>query len=222
MDELEAKILQLIQETCQHPSGSLARQKGLNQIILLIQKTGKLLRGTGIPDAEEALQETWWFFCRNLCEATSAKEPYNPDKSSVITWINNYLSYRLQDKKISFYEQKKKFNFLLEDNEQQIDPANLIPAPPEPRPILNEIQEWLKNESTQLQRIHIRDRPDVNCYVLITRRLPPETAWIDLSLEFDIPVATVSNFYQRQCFPRLLNFGKSQAYFDSEGYFDIS
>ena len=220
MDELEAKILQLIQETCQHPTGSLARQKGLNQIILLIQKTGKLLRGTGIPDAEEALQETWWFFCRNLCEATSAKEPYNPDKSSVITWINNYLSYRLQDKRISYYEQKSKFDFLLEENDQ-LDPANLIPAPTEPRPILNEIQEWLKTNSSELKRIHIRNRPDVNSYILITRRLPPEKSWLDLSVEFGIPVATLSNFYQRQCFPRLLNFGKSQAYFDSEGYFDI-
>jgi hypothetical protein len=220
MDELEAKILQLIQQTCQHPSGSIARQKGLNQIILLIQKTGKLLRGTGIPDAEEALQETWWFFCRNLCEATSAKEPYNPDKSSVITWINNYFSYRLQDKRISYYEQKSKFDFFLEENEQ-IDPASLIPAPTEPRPILNEIQEWLKTSSSELKRIHIRYRSDVNCYVLITRRLPPETSWLDLSVEFGIPVATLSNFYQRQCFPRLLNFGKSQAYFDSEGYFDI-
>jgi hypothetical protein len=220
MDELEVKILQLIQETCQHPSGSLARQKGLNQIILLIQKTGKLLRGTGIPDAEEALQETWWFFCRNLCEATSAKEPYNPDKSSVITWINNYFSYRLQDKRISYYEQKSKFDFFLEENDQ-IDPASLIPAPTEPRPILNEIQEWLKTNSSELKRIHIRNRPDVNSYILITRRLPPEKSWLDLSVEFGIPVATLSNFYQRQCFPRLLNFGKSQAYFDSEGYFDI-
>ena len=220
MDELEVKILQLIQETCQHPSSSLARQKGLNQIILLIQKTGKLLRGTGIPDAEEALQETWWFFCRNLCEATSAKEPYNPDKSSVITWINNYFSYRLQDKRISYYEQKSKFDFFLEENEQ-IDPANLIPAPTEPRPILNEIQEWLKTNSPELKRIHIRNRPDVNSYILISRRLPPEKSWLDLSVEFGIPVATLSNFYQRQCFPRLLNFGKSQAYFDSEGYFDI-
>ncbi|MBS9389232.1 MAG: sigma-70 family RNA polymerase sigma factor [Dolichospermum sp. WA123] len=220
MDELEAKILQLIQETCQHPTGSLARQKGLNQIILLIQKTGKLLRGTGIPDAEEALQETWCFFCRNLCEATSAKEPYNPDKSSVITWINNYFSYRLQDKRISYYEQKSKFDFFLEENDQ-LDPANLIPAPTEPRPILNEIQEWLKTNSSELKRIHIRNRPDVNSYILITRRLPPEKSWLDLSVEFGIPVATLSNFYQRQCFPRLLNFGKSQAYFDSEGYFDI-
>jgi hypothetical protein len=221
MDELEVKILQLIQEICQHPSGSIDRQKGLNQIIFLIQKTGKLLRGTGIPDAEEALQETWFFFCRNLCEATTAKESYNPQKSSVITWINNYLSYRLKDKQISFYEQKNKFDFLLENNAQQIDPASLIPSPPEPRPILSEVKEWLETNYLELKRIYIRDRPDANCYVLIDRRLPPETSWIDLSIEFDIPVATLSNFYQRQCFPRLLNFGKSQAYFDSEGYFDI-
>ncbi|MFM7407669.1 MAG: sigma-70 family RNA polymerase sigma factor [Cuspidothrix sp.] len=220
MDEIEVKILQLIQETCQHSRDSIARQKGLNQIILLIQKTGKLLRGTGTPDAEEALQETWWYFCRNLCEATSAKEPYNPEKSSVITWINNYFSYRLKDKQISYYEQKSKFDFFLEKNDH-LYPANLIPAPTQPRPILNEIKEWLRKNYSELKRIHIRDHPDVNCYILISRRLPPETYWIDLSVEFGIPVATLSNFYQRQCFPRLLNFGKSQAYFDKEGYFDI-
>lgn len=221
MDKTETDILQLIQETCQYPSGSLERQKKLNQLILLIQSTGKLLRGTGVPDAEEALQETWWFFCRNLCEATTAKESYNSEKSSVITWINNYLSYRLKDKQIRFYEQKNQFKTPFDNEEQEIDPTDLIPAPTEPRPILDEIQEWLKTNYEQLRRIHIRERPDVNCYVLISRRLPPETAWIDLSKEFDISVATLSNFYQRQCFPRLLNFGKSQAYFDSEGYFDI-
>lgn len=221
MDELEAKILLLIQETCQYPSRSIARQKGLNQIILLIQKTGKLLRGTGIPDAEEALQETWWYFCRNLCEATTAKEPFNPEKSSVITWINSYLSYRLQDKRISSYEQKNKFNVIPEKDEQPIDPSDLIPALSEPRPILNDIQEWLETNSSELKRIHIRGRPDVNSYVLICRRLPPETSWVDLSKEFDLPISTLANFYQRRCFPLLLNFGKSQAYFDSEGYFDI-
>ncbi|NET73535.1 MAG: sigma-70 family RNA polymerase sigma factor, partial [Sphaerospermopsis sp. SIO1G2] len=212
MAEIEARILQLIEDTCQHPSGSLERQKRLNQLIMLIQSTGKILRGTGIPDAEEALQETWCYFCRNLCEATTAKEAFNPQKSSVTTWINNYLNYRLKDKQINVYAQKNQFITPFENEEKEIDPTDLIPAPQEPRPILAEIQEWLKTNYEQLKRIHIRERPDVNCYVLISRRLPPETAWIDLSQEFDIPVATLSNFYQRQCFPRLLNFGKSQAY----------
>ena len=223
MAEIEAEILQLIQETCQHPSGSLERQKGLNKLIMLIQSTGKILRGADVPepDAEEALQETWWYFCRNLCEATTAKEPYNPEKSNVTTWINNYLSYRLKDKRINLYAEKNQFPTPFDNDEKDIDPSDLIPAPQEPRPILDEIQEWLKTNYEQLRRIHIRQRPDVNCYVLISRRLPPETAWTDLSTEFDIPVATLSNFYQRQCFPRLLNFGKSQAYFDNEGYFDI-
>jgi hypothetical protein len=221
MAEIEGEILQIIAETCQHPSGSLERQKGLNKLIMLIQSTGKILRGDSIPDAEEALQETWWYFCRNLCEATTAKEPFNPEKSSVTTWINNYFSYRLKDKRIRIYEQKNKFTQQITNEEKEIDPSDLIPAPQTPSPILEEIQEWLKTNYEQLKKIHIRQRPDVNCYVLISRRLPPETSWTDLSTEFNIPVATLSNFYQRQCFPRLLNFGKSQAYFDSEGYFDI-
>ncbi|WP_353931336.1 sigma-70 family RNA polymerase sigma factor [Okeanomitos corallinicola TIOX110] len=221
MTEIEAKIIQLIQEICQYPSGSSERQKGLNKLIMLIQSTGKLLRGWGIPDAEEALQETWWYFCRNLCEATTAKEPFNPEKSSIFTWINNYLRYRLKDKQIRFYEQQNQFTTPFEKDEKEIDPTDLIPAPAQPRLILDEIEEWLKTNYQKLKRIHIRNRPDINCYVLISRRLPPETSWSDLSTEFDIPIATLSNFYQRQCFPLLLNFGKSQEYFDNEGYFDI-
>jgi hypothetical protein len=49
--------------------------------------------------------------------------------------------------------------------------------------------------------------------VLILRRLPPETPWKVLSEEFDIPSSTLSSFYQRQCLPRLREFGKSEGYF---------
>ncbi|BAT55840.1 hypothetical protein NOS3756_48340 [Nostoc sp. NIES-3756] len=200
MDELTA----LVKETCQHPRGSIERQKGLHEIIWRIQQSGKLLRGTGVRDAEDAIQKTWLYFCLNLCEATTSEEPYNSEKGNVITWLNSYLRYRLKD------------NIVSDNDIEELDPSDFIPARPEPPPILEEIEEWIKQEAHNLRRIYVSNRPDINCLVLIKRRLPPEASWKELSQEFGVPIATLSGFYQRHCFPRLLNFGKSQGYFDYE------
>ncbi|HEY9617311.1 MAG TPA: sigma-70 family RNA polymerase sigma factor, partial [Microcoleaceae cyanobacterium] len=98
------------------------------------------------------------------------------------------------------------------DVDDPFDPIANLPARPDVPPILDEIQVWLQQEGQQLRRIHVRDRPEINCLVLIQRRLPPETAWEQLSKEFGVAIATLSNFYQRECFPRLLAFGQSQGY----------
>lgn len=211
MDETEAQILQLVKQTCQYPRGSIERQKGLHRIILLIQQTGKLNWAKDMPDVEEALQQTWLYFCRNLCEATTAEQPYNPEKGSVIAWINGYLRFRVKD--INSRDPNRIYS-VLNENGEELDPLDLIPAPLEPPPILEEIREWLKREADNLCRIHIENRPDINCLILIERRLPPKTPWEDLSQEFGVAISTLSGFYQRRCLPRLLKFGNSQGYFD--------
>lgn len=213
--ELEDIILQLVKETCQHPRGSILRQKGLHKIIVLIQQTGKLLRGGGVIDVEEAFQQTWLYFCRNLCEASTAKEAYNANLGSVISWINGHLYYRIKDIQTKNTNTGyNRINFISNANGEELDPVNLIPAPPEAPPILEEIREWLQRQSHELSKIHIRNRPEVNCQVLIERRLPPETSWEDLSGEFGIPIPTLSSFYQRRCFPVLQNFGQSEGYIE--------
>ncbi len=196
MNELDERLRQLVIETCRHPRGSLERQKGLNQIVWQIQRSGRLLNGYGVPEREDALQKTWLYFSRNLCEATTCP-CYDPQTASVITWLNAYLKRRFEDNR-----QKPPGHV-----EWDGDP----PTPPEPQPILEKILEWVEQE-VQLRRIHVRDRPDVNCQVLILRRLPPETPWEVLAQEFGVPISTLSGFYQRKCFPRLLDFGKEQGY----------
>ncbi|NMG06212.1 sigma-70 family RNA polymerase sigma factor [Brasilonema sp. UFV-L1] len=213
MDELEEQILQLVKEACCHPRGSKERNKKLNEIIWLLQQSGRLLRSAGIPDAEDALQQTWLYFCRNLCETTTAKHPFDPEKNSIITWVNVYLRYRLKDCRIKAIEKEYwTAKPIVDINGQLVDPVDFIPARPEPPPILEEIRQWLEQEGTLLRSIHVRDRPDIHCQILIERRLPPETSWEVLSKEFGVAIATLSSFYQRECFPRLLNFGKSQGY----------
>ncbi|MCP6759532.1 MAG: sigma-70 family RNA polymerase sigma factor [Fischerella sp. CENA71] len=215
MDEFKAQILQLVQDACQHPRGSLERKRKLNKIIYLIQKSGKLSPTIAVSDAEEALQQTWIYFCQNLCEATTAKEAYNPNKGCVTCWLNIYLKYRLKDIYRSRQETRiKTISPVIGENGEEIDPVSLIPAPPEPSPLIKDIQEWLTTEAKKLQRIHISDRPDINCQVLIERRFILEIAWKDISQDFDVSITTVSGFYQRKCLPILEEFCKSQGYLD--------
>lgn len=206
------QLRQLVLATCSQPCGSLERQRRLNQLIWHIQRSGKLLRGSGVPNYEDALQQTWLYFCRNLCEAVTA-DPYDPTQASVITWINAYLKRRLQDNYQAVAEQQAKtLSWQPSDVNDPYDPIANLPARPDVPPILDEIHAWLERDSKPLRRVHVRDRPDIHCQVLIQRRLPPETSWEQLSQEFSVAIATLSNFYQRECFPRLLAFGQSQGY----------
>lgn len=203
------ELRQLIAVTCSHPPGSLERQKGLTQLIRMIQKSGKLLKDSTL-DYEDALQQTWIYLCRNLCEATTGSQ-YDPHQANVITWINAYLKRRLQDQKIALWEHQKQTVSLPLDSTH--NPLENLAKSTDSTSILPEIQEWVKQDPGGiLKKTFIRDRPDLNCQLLILRRLPPETSWEALAAEFKISSKTLSSFYSRQCLPRLREFGKQQGY----------
>jgi hypothetical protein len=224
-NEFDDQLRHLIQETCGYPKDSLNRKQGLNRIIYLMQKSGKIWRGGGsisLDDYEDALQQSWLFFCRNLCEAVTANQPYNPEKASAIAWFNNHLKYRLKDaqqevyrKEIYWGKDKRVFSQVDKDTGELTDPIDNIDAPPEnPPSMIEELQEWLESNKQKLSRIHLRDRPEINCYILIPRRLPPEPPWKTLEQEFGVSMKTLANFYQRHCLPLLEQWAISQGYLD--------
>src|SRR4028118_611444 len=104
MDGFEEHLRQLVTEACSHRVGSAARQKNLTKIIRLI--TRKLWK-ENTPYYQDALQQTWVYFCQNICEGNTG-EPYNPSRGSVVTWLNFYLKRRLQDFYIDDQKQKAK------------------------------------------------------------------------------------------------------------------
>lgn len=211
-DEVEEWLRQQVVETCRHKSSSTARQQGLTKIIRVIAKSGKLWKDNTFH-YEDALQQTWLYFCRNLCEATTGNK-YDPNRSSVTTWLNAYLKRRLQDAYIQ--EQAdlahRAFGQTLEIDEG-IDPLEILAAPPDIPPILETTRDWVQNDvDGELRRLYITGHPKVTCQVLILRRLPPETAWKTLAVEFDVSIPTLTSFYKRHCIPCLRKFGKSQGY----------
>ncbi|MEM9090785.1 MAG: SAV_2336 N-terminal domain-related protein [Cyanobacteria bacterium P01_F01_bin.53] len=180
-------IRQLIKETCQYPTGSPHRQRGLTKIIRAL---GPKLWRTDDAYYDAALQQTWIYFCRNLCEATTGRA-YDPDVASPVTWLNAYLKRRLKD-------------FAIAEKRTQPD---IIP------PWLEQVRAWAEADPDgTLAATHVSKHPTVTAQQLILRRLPPETPWKELSAEYGISVGTLSSFYQRQCLKRLQAFGKSEGY----------
>ena len=105
MDEIEERLHQLVEETCRQKLDSIERRLGLTKIVRLTVKSGRLWK-ENTPYYEDALQQTWLYFCRNLCEAATG-EKYDPNRSSVTTWLNAYLRRRLQDFRVQIQSQLK-------------------------------------------------------------------------------------------------------------------
>ncbi len=206
---LQEQLPYLVAQACQHPAGSAQRQKNLTKIIRLA--ANKLWK-ENTPYYQDALQQTWLYFCHNICEGNTGK-PYDPNRSSVLTWLNFYLKQRLRDCYVN--KQKETLTRVSTplgqldsvQTNQNVDPIENIPANPDVPPLLEEIRSWAKTDPEgELRRIHIANHPEVTCQVLILRRLPPEVSWKNLAAEFNLSVSTLSSFYQRQCLPYLRKF----------------
>jgi hypothetical protein len=210
MEKITRTLAQLIQEACEHPPGTRERQKKLTQIIRLVNK--KLWKESTVY-YEDALQETWMYFCQNVCEGKTAK-PYDPEQATVVTWLNNYLKWRLKDGFIKREKQKQQLATVrVDQNNQIIDPVANLPANPHVPPLLEEIEAWvLQDPEYILRQTHLDKHPEITCQLLILKRLPPETPWKTLAEQYGISAGTLSSFYQRKCKPLLRDFSKSQGY----------
>lgn len=216
MSELQ-RLTDLAQAVCQHPPGSRERKRALNQLIREIQKSGKLWHDYRDPDIyDEALQITWEYFCKNLCEATTTK-PFDPQESSITTWFNKHLKWRLYDlhtKKTTDWQQRK-WSQVVFDPENPIDPMMNIPdSRHDVPPILEVIQAWLEADTEpRLDAIHVKGRPEITARLLIQRHLPPEVSWKEVGEEVDYPPQLLASFYHRRCLPLLREFGKAEGFF---------
>jgi hypothetical protein len=211
MTNLDSRLRELVELACSQPPGHLVRQQALTQIIRTIDRQ---LWREYIDGYEDALQLTWLYFCRNICEATTG-ERYDPNRANLVTWLNNYLKHRVQDLNIDRFERLRTFTDALNlgTDGELIDVIDTIPAAPDIPPLLKDIRTWAETDTDgTLRSTHIQGHPQANCQLLILRRLPPETSWDSLSNELGISISTLSAFYQRRCQPILHNFGRSEGY----------
>ena len=217
MDELNEILQQLVKETCSYPKNSNNRHHNLTQIIKQLKHSRKLKPPSNLPtaDYDDILQKTWIYLCQNLCEAQTAKNPYDPKCSSLLTWINAYISWRLLDYYLEIERERQRRKFVQESAEGEIlDPLDLIPAQAESPPILKEVLAWLEREKTVLRRICLNERTDIHCELLLQHRLTSELSWNQLAQKLNVPENTLRGFYNRECFPRLREAGKQLGYIE--------
>ncbi|MBD2535349.1 sigma-70 family RNA polymerase sigma factor [Nostoc flagelliforme FACHB-838] len=206
VSNLNQQLQHLVAEACSHPAKSLMRRQKLSEIVRVVMKSGKLWK-ENTPYYNDALQQTWLYFCRN-------PEQYNPESCSVITWLDNCLKWRLQDFRSREAEiQAKTVPLSSLPIENTTGAIESLPAAADIPPILEETYQWaFTDPDNDLASTHVKGRPDVTCQILILRRLPPETPWKNIAKEFDLPPSTAPNFYKRECLPRLRNFALRQGY----------
>jgi hypothetical protein len=206
VSNLNQQLQHLVAEACCHPAKSLMRRQKLSEIVRVVMKSGKLWK-ENTPYYNDALQQTWLYFCRNL-------EQYNPESCTVITWLDNCLKWRLQDFRSREAEiQAKTVPLSSLEIENTTNTVESLPAAADIPPILEETYQWaFTDPDNDLASTHVKGRPDVTCQILILRRLPPETPWKNIAKEFDLPPSTAPNFYKRECLPRLRNFAIRQGY----------
>jgi hypothetical protein len=208
---LEVQLQQMLLEARRYPSGHFRRQQALTSMIRLIAQSKKLWQ-ENTPYYADALQQTWLYFCQNICEGTTG-ECYDSSRGSIITWLNRYLRWRLQDLYVQERQQQQWVLSCWTQGQYSWHVVDSLAAKPDIPPILQETKHWaLQDANGELRRIHVRQRPDVTAQVLILKRLPPEMQWEALAQEFDLSVSTLSSFYQRQCIPVLRKFGQIQGY----------
>lgn len=196
---LNSQLRDLVAEALTLPKTSARRRRMLNEIVRLVSRSGKLW-SESTPEYEDALQQTWYYCLQNL-------EKYDSSRSGFITWIDNTLKWRLKD----VYRAKARHSSAYLSSEI----ADRLPAPGTIPPILEETRQWIENDpSGDLRSTHVQDRPDITCQALLLRRLPPEVPWKDIAQEFDIPLSTASNFYKRECLPRLRRFAVHKGYLE--------
>ncbi|MEG3935002.1 MULTISPECIES: sigma-70 family RNA polymerase sigma factor [unclassified Microcoleus] len=216
-DPAHQQIVELVTKACQHPPGSPQRGRFLHRLILEILKSGKLWK-EHTPYYKEALNKTWIYLSRNLCEATTAKRPYDPEESLITTWLNPYLQKRLLDCRLA--EQKAKQNItdrrlvsLDDEDDDGLKPSEKIPATPDLTFYMEEILEWIETDPTGvLKSNHLPRRPDITCQVLLQRKWSSGQSMEQLAAELNCAPCTLYKLLKLQCLPLLQKFCEDQGY----------
>lgn len=185
--ELDKKLKELALTAQQHPLQSAERQSALTELHARILHSKKLWYPSKDKfnqyAYDEAKQELWCYVCKFI-------EKYDPNKGSVIAWVNTTLDRRFYSK--AFVEIKY-FNEILEQN-KCIENSQWKENTPS---LLEEIWEYIELDPENIfKQEYIENHPEANFQALILYRRS-QVMWKDISSKTNIKTSTLINFYQR-------------------------
>jgi DNA-directed RNA polymerase specialized sigma24 family protein len=192
IDELQEQLYLLAKKAQQHPPLSVERQIALTRLIESIMQSGKLSHpqrsqfSANVYEEiySEAIQELLLYICKNI-------HKYDPQRGSVMTWVNVLLELR-------FFKEaaQKKIGKGLIVKKTLLDLDNLA-TPQQPEDLTEILRECIELDSENLfKQEHIENHPQANFQALAMRRISGKY-WKEIAAEFDIKITTISSFYYR-------------------------
>ncbi|WP_413165344.1 hypothetical protein ACL6C3_03385 [Capilliphycus salinus ALCB114379] len=177
---------------------SESRQYALRELVEAIRCSGKLChphRGKFSPDFykllyEEAVNQTLVYVCQKI-------DTYDPFRGGkFMTWVN----FRLDKLVIECYRQfsspQTQSFACVDDLERVLEKQQpLTPT----RGLSIELREILEEDPNNFfKKEHIRARPDANFRAIALAVLSGKS-WKEISVQFDLPIGTLSSFFGRTC-----------------------
>jgi len=178
-----------------YPLNSELRTYALTELVKAIKLSGKVCR----PHAqkfsfnlyqtlyEEALTETFAYICLNI-------DLYDQNRGNkkFMNWVN----YKLNKQILKCYERYTKnaqYEILSFRDLEQI-------RQPENTPDLSQLlRDYISQDPDKMfSNVHIRNRPDAS-FAQISLAKFSGKSWEEISHQYDIPVPTLSSFYNRWC-----------------------
>lgn len=193
-DSTNQKLLALVLEAQQYALHSAARQQALTRLVIAIGQSGRLARlrkyaqyfsASAFEDLyNEALQEMYFYICNKI-------DLYRSDHP-VMAWVNSTLSFKFQD-----VMQKRQLRNTLSYDPVIIDqrPSNSAAGDDAD---YQRLRLFLETDPEGLLATYsVRNYPEVTFQVLAIARHLQGNSWKDLSAQTQIPLKTLSCFFNR-------------------------
>lgn len=191
----DAQLKNLAIEAQRHPPHTELRQYALGELIEAIRLSGKLIRPHRTKFSpqfyellyEEAVNKTLTYICRKI-------DTYDPERGEkkFMNWVN----FRLDRVVIEACREFREPNSMSLPSLTELEE---IVKPEEPPSLFARIRESLEEDAENIfKNTHIRNRPDANFSAIALARFSGKS-WEDISAEFEIPLPTLSRFFQRCC-----------------------
>lgn len=194
----EQQLKELALEAQQHPLGTTARRIALSKLFDGIYREGRLccpykgqFQGVYEQIYKEAVQDLFLYICKNI-------DKYDPERGEFMTWVNMLLNQRFFKEaipKIIGTAGEIKIDSGLENLEdlafeESEDEDDYISA-------FQKIRRYIEEDPSGIfRKAHIKKYPLVNFREIAIKRWSG-VSWKEISDDLDIPIPTLSNFYQR-------------------------
>ena len=191
----DAQLKNLAIEAQRHSPHTELRQYALGELIEAIRLSGKLIRPHRTRFSpqfyellyEEAVNKTLTYICRKI-------DTYDPERGEqkFMNWVN----FRLDRVVIEACSEFREPNSMSLPSLAELEE---IVKPEEPPSLFERVRESLDEDAENIfKNTHIRNRPDANFSAIALARFSGKS-WEDISAEFQIPLPTLSRFFQRCC-----------------------